>query len=631
MPSIRAPRHWWVAAAAAAVWALAFLPGHEPSRVLLPLAFAVGCALLWRAPLAGALLVCAAQAAGLLLGVPTDNVSGLVAGLLTVAVLGAHAPLRIAVPLLAVVFAIIVVTGLPLVRVLVGFALFTATLALGRLASHGARAARAARTRADDLARQDVAAVTAAVVAEERRHLTHDVLAVVRTAVADMHRDALAAADGLDGVRIAAVRQRGVIAVTELRHLLGLLRAEPYPAPPRAVDPKTPVLAGDLATAAALSLLAVAELALTTDPTPSAVTTALSLVTCAALVVRRTAPAAAGLVAAAAAGLALAAAVPLSHGLAESLALAALAWTLAGTGRRWYDGAAWAALVVTTLAVAHQSSVSHLVVAAAVLAVATVGGYTGSRARRARSDALGRVSELEAELAGAVRSALAADRARTARELHDVTSHALGVMMLQAGAAEVLAGSDPPAARDALLTAARAGDDALRELTTLGAVLDRPLTATPARFTAAVRALADRIAGTGAEVRVRHLADLPAGEVATAAYRVVQEALTNAVKHAPGAPVEVEVAYDAATGDPEAAGRVAGADGTVRVAVRSGAGSASGPGHGSRVGLTGLSDRVHELGGTLTAGPSPDGGFVVVARIPLARTAAALTSRGAVT
>ena len=266
MPSIRAPRHWWVAAAAAAVWALAFLPGHEPSRVLLPLAFAVGCALLWRAPLAGALLVCAAQAAGLLLGVPTDNVSGLVAGLLTVAVLGAHAPLRIAVPLLAVVFAIIVVTGLPLVRVLVGFALFTATLALGRLASHGARAARAARTRADDLARQDVAAVTGAVVAEERRHLTHDVLAVVRTAVADMRRDALAAADGLDGVRIAAVRQRGVIAVTELRHLLGLLRAEPYPAPPRAVDPKTPVWAGDLATAAALSLLAVAELALTTDP-----------------------------------------------------------------------------------------------------------------------------------------------------------------------------------------------------------------------------------------------------------------------------------------------------------------------------------------------------------------------------
>ena len=101
--------------------------------------------------------------------------------------------------------------------------------------------------------------MTGAVVAEERRHLTHDVLAVVRTAVADMRRDALAAADGLDGVGRSGTTARG----DRRDRAAAPARAaacRAVPAPPRAVDPKTPVWAGDLATAAALSLLAVAEL-----------------------------------------------------------------------------------------------------------------------------------------------------------------------------------------------------------------------------------------------------------------------------------------------------------------------------------------------------------------------------------
>jgi signal transduction histidine kinase len=213
-----------------------------------------------------------------------------------------------------------------------------------------------------------------------------------------------------------------------------------------------------------------------------------------------------------------------------------------------------------------------------------------------------------AERDAAAAAALTEERARIARELHDVIAHSVSVMGVQAGAARTLMDTDAPAARAALLSVEATARSSVTELQRLLAVLrdgdDVIQDRDPAPGLAAVPALLERMRDAGLPVDLCTTAQvsLPAG-VDLAAYRIIQEALTNALKHS-GAPTVVTV--DPSPGELRIQIRDVGSARTQAATTYAG-------GHG----LVGMRERAHLYGGTIDAGPHPDGGFVVVARLPL--------------
>ncbi|GAA1499970.1 sensor histidine kinase [Dactylosporangium maewongense] len=219
-----------------------------------------------------------------------------------------------------------------------------------------------------------------------------------------------------------------------------------------------------------------------------------------------------------------------------------------------------------------------------------------------------RALALQREQATATSLAVQHERARLAGELHDVVSHSVSMMVVQAGAARTVLDTEPDLAREALLAVESSGRAAMVELRHVMGLLtmddDGPdLAPTPGLDQLDV--LADRVRRTGVPVEVVQTGTrvpLPAG-VELAAYRVVQEALTNAVKHAVGASVTVTVDH---TTD------------TLHVDVTDTGGAAdtsADPGSGR--GLAGLRDRLTVHDGALSAGPTPTGGFRVHATIPI--------------
>ncbi|MFB9407716.1 sensor histidine kinase [Dactylosporangium matsuzakiense] len=259
--------------------------------------------------------------------------------------------------------------------------------------------------------------------------------------------------------------------------------------------------------------------------------------------------------------------------------------------------------------------------ALAAAAAATFGALL-ARARRRHRRALGEQGWLlERERQSAATGAVAAERARIARELHDIVSHNVSVMVVQAAAArEVLAvavESVPPDVAEALSAVEAAGRDALKELRHLLGLLaptaDGADPADPEDFAPqpgldALSRLVDRIAFAGLPVDVRITGEprpLPAG-IDVTAYRIVQEALTNALKHAQAAQAEVAVRYT---------------DRSLRIEVlntpRPGPPSRPTTTSGSGRGLLGLRQRVTVYGGDFNASRRFGGGFRVRARIPL--------------
>ena len=206
------------------------------------------------------------------------------------------------------------------------------------------------------------------------------------------------------------------------------------------------------------------------------------------------------------------------------------------------------------------------------------------------------------------RRAVAEERARIARELHDVIAHSVSVIVVQAGAADQLFGERPDQARGALRAIESAGRDAQRELRRLlaavrpGAEAD---SAHPQPGLDRLDELAEPLREGGLEVDVRWEGTsraLPAG-VDLSAYRIVQEALTNTLRHANATRAEVTVRY---------------ADDAVEVSVLDdGRGAVPAPGDGGGYGIAGMRERVTILGGTLEAGPLPRGGYRVRALLPL--------------
>jgi signal transduction histidine kinase len=249
----------------------------------------------------------------------------------------------------------------------------------------------------------------------------------------------------------------------------------------------------------------------------------------------------------------------------------------------------------------------------------------------ARADRLERERELEA------RRAAAEERARIARELHDVIAHNVSMMVVQAEAGPVAVERDPAIAAAAFDTIGATGRQALGEMRRLLGVLRSDDERSgpslgPQPGLDQLPALVDQVRQAGLETRLRVEGEprpLPPG-MDLSAYRIVQEALTNAVRHAGPGTATVLVRYG--DGDlrlevlndrrPRGAGAPAGRRSGGLTAPGSANGAegsrARGPGNGSGHGLIGMRERVNLFGGELDAGPRPGGGFTVTARLPLA-------------
>ncbi|MEU9882281.1 sensor histidine kinase [Streptomyces phaeochromogenes] len=204
------------------------------------------------------------------------------------------------------------------------------------------------------------------------------------------------------------------------------------------------------------------------------------------------------------------------------------------------------------------------------------------------------------------------ERLRIARELHDVIGHNISMINVQAGAALHRLKKDPAQAEEALGAIKASSRETLRELrATLGMLrrVDEQAPTAPAPGLARADELVASAKLAGLPVRIERTGaerSLPA-PVDLAAYRIVQESLTNAARHSGAGRVVVRFAY----GDREL---------TV-VVEDDGRGSAARPaGSGGRSGIVGMTERARALGGELTAGPRPEGGFAVRARLPYGTT-----------
>jgi signal transduction histidine kinase len=242
--------------------------------------------------------------------------------------------------------------------------------------------------------------------------------------------------------------------------------------------------------------------------------------------------------------------------------------------------------------------------------------------RSIRSRAL-RYALLEREQAARERIAVGEERARIARELHDVVAHSVGAMVVQAQGARRMLDRDPERAREALETIERTGRAALDDMRRSLGVLrrqgsDAPLAPQPGMDGLGALVEHARETGLGVELVIEgDPAPLPAG-VDLSAYRIVQEALTNTLKHA--GPVRTRVAVRYADGRVELEISDDGAPGrALNGAATTGAGGAAPAGAGGAAGqgLVGMRERVALYGGDLHAGRRPEGGFVVRASLPM--------------
>jgi signal transduction histidine kinase len=259
-----------------------------------------------------------------------------------------------------------------------------------------------------------------------------------------------------------------------------------------------------------------------------------------------------------------------------------------------------------------------VLVSFASIAVLGVAAYTTDRIRR-----------LKAEHAAATVRAVEVERARIASELHDVVTHNVSVMIVQAGAARQVIASSPAEARDALLAVESSGRAAMTELRHLLGLLspgqekstsggEHADDLRPQPGLGQIEALVGRVKAVGLPVELDLASipeDLPPG-VDLTAYRIIQEALTNVIKHAgkPGTVVKLEYRDGDLIVEVADAGRPMPAVGPIL------------PGAGR--GLIGLRERTALYGGELTAGPAPGGGWLVRARIPADPISASLAPAG---
>jgi len=498
--------------------------------------------------------------------------------------------------------------------VMVGALLLGLRVVLG-----GIRRAVVARADARSLAATVPAESARRAVIEERVRLAADIEAAVRAAVTRMASlaDETARTWQSDPTGpLEEIQQVGRRATTELRRMLSLLRdaREVIPrqgdAPPvRAILPSRM----DLLLAGAVVALAVAEPFLYGEfdrlaigqPALSALLTAAAA---AAVVMRKVAPWLGAAWIAAVFGLGDVVASPVTSGLWMLPVLGGLAWSCAAAARHVLANL----LSLSAMAVAVSLSLarwdpSNTRIAQLVMAVGVVGGVTVRWSRQRRDTALSMASRRRAELVLAAERAVLCERSRVARELHDVVSGAIGVMVVQAAAVGVLRHRDTARAHSALDVIRRTGDDTLAELDKLVGAIREGAIGAPLKDAGQVEhdlsdlmALIDRMRSAGLIISFT-MDHAPSSFTCSAVYRIVQEALTNVLRHAHEAQVQVTIRQ---------------MFGTTHVRVVDDGHQTLAP--ASRgYGLIGMAERVEQLGGQLVTGPAADGsGFSVAVRLP---------------
>ena len=255
----------------------------------------------------------------------------------------------------------------------------------------------------------------------------------------------------------------------------------------------------------------------------------------------------------------------------------------------------------------------------AVLLPYALGRTIAARAARERAsrDA---AEQLESALVSSARTAAHGERSRIARELHDVIAHSVSVMVIQAGGARLVMDAEPTQAEESLRSVERAGHEALAELRRLLGALggDDPHALAPQPGLGDLAQLLDEACRSGISTNLRvdgtPVSVPPALDLC--AYRIVQESLTNAIKHAAPATASVNVRWRQGALELEISDDGRGGNG--RPPRRVG-------GHG----ILGMRERVALHNGTLEAGARASGGFTVRARLPLADGAGLSLTEGA--
>jgi signal transduction histidine kinase len=499
-----------------------------------------------------------------------------------------------------------------------------------------ARAVRRERDRAQatrhaaEEERERIAADLQVAVAGSLRRIAGEAEAVQRDVAAGR------AAPARD--RFDAVAQMARSALADVRRILGVLRHEGEPrrlTPPQtglvpaarpdppapAADPsatesgpalREPPARGrgawrprldDVLLAAAVAAISGTELAFD----DSAAVAATALVVAAPLIVRRRRPVAAAAAVLAAVGLQSAIGGPDSFPFGDMLAMVLATYSIgahAAPTRAWVGMLAIGAGSVAHAAAFHPDSVVPALLGGVVLPW-SVGRVVRGNRDRTRAE-LRRNEDIERSRAQEERAAVTRERVRVARELHDAVAHSISVIAIQAGGAAGLVERDPERAAACAALIASVAEEALGELDRLTAGHARA-DARAAPGLAHIDQLAERARAAGLAVSVSvdgAAGDLPAG-VDLAAFRIVQEALTNTVKHAHASRADVSVRCGPRLIELEVADDGRGPPSTA---------VADGGGHG----LVGMRERVALYGGSIDVGPAArEGGFRVRASLPL--------------
>ncbi len=477
---------------------------------------------------------------------------------------------------------------------------------LGRALLVAWRAQRSARRAAEVLGALDPEAVATAAVRREREELFDD---ISRSLVRYLQRVGdLASASTTDGQALAErIRRESQAASAELRRQLGLLR-ETDPAAPLTPEPagseeeSLTLSLRDLVVGTLAGLLGLTEALLyraSENMERSLLAVLLTAIAAFALTWRRVAPAPACV----GVGVLFVIGAALDDGLIAGLwmlvTIGGLVWaSVAARGRSWAEAGAATALVLlagssTSLTDPDNAGMTWAILGAVLL---VAGGTRAARelGERARTRARAHAEDVR----GAKNAAVAAERQTVARELHDVVSHAVGLISMQAAAAEVTWATDRQKAESAFETIRCTARSTLAELQRF-----HPASVAKPKTLAEVRALLDRIESAGTPIEASGLEVVPP-DMLDLTYRVLQESLTNTLRHARGARATVRAACDGSILHLQIADNGPGAKSD---ATRG-------------YGLIGLRERVALAGGELKVSSPTTGGFVIEADLPLARS-----------
>jgi signal transduction histidine kinase len=340
---------------------------------------------------------------------------------------------------------------------------------------------------------------------------------------------------------------------------------------------------------------------------PRGLATALAVVAAATVVGRHRRPLVHAAVGLATAALLIAVVAPRQGPFEPFVALALVFYSVAAHAPPRHSAALLAIALAAGLSV-WIGGAQHADVAVPAL-VWLIAAWVIGQLMRARGERTRLLEELTVQLVAErderARAAVTQERARIARELHDVVAHNVSIMVVHAGAGARTLDGDQPVVREALSTIETVGRQTVDEMRRLLGILrdERELAVSPPPSLKHLDLLVQQARGAGLDVTLTVTGD-PAGLAAgvdLAAYRIVQEALTNALKHAGRARAAVSVRYEFDRLELEIVD-----DGDASAAVNS-----------NGQGLVGMSERVTLYGGTLDAGARAEGGYRVAAQLPL--------------